>query len=63
MIAFSIDFSRLPQAAVSIKIPARPLTNQKDDAFSVFEIRIVFSVEKTVLGRHYLGATLEYQMT
>ena len=34
LIAFSIDFSRLPHAAVSIKIPG-PQRNKKDEAFSV----------------------------
>ena len=58
MIAFSIDFSRLPHAAVSIKIPG-PQRNKKDEAFSVSEIRIVLPVENKLVENHYLGATLE----
>ena len=37
----------------------RPLRNQKDDEFSVSEIRIVLPVENKLLENHYLGATLK----
>ena len=60
-IRFDRVFNRFFPSASSRRLNQnpRPQTYQKDDAFSVPEIRIVFPVEKTVLRSHYLGATFE----
>lgn len=61
-IRFDRIFNRFFPSASSRRLNQNPRlqTYQKDDAFSVSEIRIVFPVEKTVLGSHfYLGATFE----
>ena len=61
-IRFDRIFNRFFPSASSRRLNQnpRPQTHQKDDAFSVSEIRIVFPVKKTVLGSHYyLGATFE----
>ena len=59
-IRFDRIFNRFfPSASCRLNQNPRPLRNQKDDEFSVSEIRIVLPVENKLLENHYLGATLK----